>query len=312
MQTENSKIQDPLENPFTQIELKDSICLSGGALGADCQFGMNAGFAGHQVIHWSFNGHKSPAPEAEIIRLSQEQLNVADSYLFRANASLKRWVPTQKPWIANLLRRNLYQIQWSNSIYAVSSWERNGIVKGGTSWAVQMYIDRFLIDHTPMEEANLYFFDQTDAQWWKWQETWSKIESPQKPTKIYAGIGTRELTEAGKNAIRSLYTNSPYPLITGVPKVGDVIYVPDFKIEGKGLDNSIGGWIVVNRVLTVSDDIHYVCVAGINSSTDMPWEKFLKELQIPLRIQFGLNQAHYKPDYTSKNNTKMEYYRVGR
>ena len=186
------------------VSLNRDLCLSGGAKGADAQWGMTAGCSGHMVIHWSFAGHKPYAPDSEVVRLSDEQLKVADPSIVRANQTLKRRVPYDKTWLMNLIRRNYYQIKWSQSVYAVG-FLRNGNVDGGTAWATQMYMDRFLKDNEDISQCKLYLFDQLSRTWYFWNNDWSKMDGqPPKPSGIWAGIGTRDLNDDGKNAIRKL------------------------------------------------------------------------------------------------------------
>lgn len=179
--------------------LADNVCLSGGAVGADLMWGMTAGSAGHSVIHWSFKYHRSDAPPQEIVCLSEAQLLVADKYLTRANRTLRRRTLSKgSQSVLNLLRRNWYQVEHAERVYAVSEVHGNA-VKGGTGWAVQMFIDRH--NGYPCEA---YVFDQMLEQWFCWKGKWEEIPLPPKPHGVWAGIGTRKLNTAGKTAIRSL------------------------------------------------------------------------------------------------------------
>lgn len=180
------------------LKLTAPLCLSGGAEGADLQFGMCAGSAGHSVIHWSYAGHRTQAPASEVVILTPEMLAAADPFLIKANETLKRRVPFDKPWIANLLRRNLYQIMDAEAVYAVSTINK-GQVAGGTAWATQMFVDRFHQQPCPC-----YVFDQQKGTWNAWEGHWQEIQAPPPPTGVYAGIGSRELLPAGKQAIRDL------------------------------------------------------------------------------------------------------------
>lgn len=182
----------------------ENVCLSGGADGADLQFGMTAGMLGQSVIHWSFARHKSQAPAQEIVILTPEQLVQADPYLVRANKTLKRRIPRNQH-VKNLLSRNWYQVQHAERVYAVAPIE-DGMVQGGTAWATQMFIDRY--NGAPCE---CYVFDQITEKWFVWKGDWVEIETPPQPFGIWAGIGSRKLTTAGKNAIRKLmdYTGKP-------------------------------------------------------------------------------------------------------
>jgi hypothetical protein len=180
-----------------------NVCMSGGAIGADLQWGMCAGMAGHQVIHWSFDGHKSDAPETELVRIPYDLLILADEHLKVANVSLERKLPFDKPWVINLLRRNYYQVGNSNSVYAVSTIKK-GKVQGGTAWATQMYLDLH------PENPECYVFDQDEEVWYKREHSdWTAIEAPPSPSGIWAGVGTRDLNQAGKQAIRALMGYTP-------------------------------------------------------------------------------------------------------
>jgi len=190
---------------MAEIELTDSsdICLSGGADGADLQWGMCSGKAGHIVRHFIFEGHRSKAPKEELVVLTSEQLLEADAALKKANKTLKRSFPTRNNFVNSLFRRNYYQVSWANSVYAVANIE-NGMVSGGTSWAVQMFIDRF--DGKP---CPAYVYDQATSVWFSWDgadKGWNPcvLDHPPKPTGIWAGIGSRDLKDNGKDAIRNL------------------------------------------------------------------------------------------------------------
>jgi len=192
------------EQPFQDV-LKGNICLSGGAKGSDAQWGMNAGRDGQSVIHWSFDGHRHHVAEQEIVRLSEEQLQKADPALKQASKTLKRaWPGRRSVTVTALLRRNWYQVQWAESLYAVSTINKRNLVDGGTGWAVQMFLDRHAA-LAQFEPLPCYVYDQVQECWFQWVGGWKKIEVPPKPQGIWAGIGTRELNDAGKWAIRNLF-----------------------------------------------------------------------------------------------------------
>ncbi len=51
-------------------------------------------------------------------------------------------------------------------------------------------------------------FDQNKNQWFTWKDnTFVPIETPTLSNK-FAGIGTREINESGKQAIRDVYTKT--------------------------------------------------------------------------------------------------------
>lgn len=189
---------------MTPLNDDTNICLSGGADGADVQWGMCAGYAGHLVKHFGFNGHRSMAPQSEIVILTQDQLDLVDPFLVEADKTLKRWYPGKRSqFVKNLLRRNYYQVAWSDSVYAVAGLDGKGVT-GGTGWAVQMFIDRFNGEACPA-----YVFNQEEDAWYKFNGAdmvrWCHLpEGPPVPTGVWAGIGSRDLKQNGKEAIRKL------------------------------------------------------------------------------------------------------------
>jgi len=179
-------------------DLGSNICLSGGAEGADILWGKCAKATGFQVIHWSFSGHKSNAEKQDIFYLNDQQLEEADAACLQASKNLKRYFPPKNKFIQNLLRRNYYQVAWSDSVYAISTIQ-NGMVMGGTGWAVQMFLDRH--DNAP---CNAYVFCQNECRWYKWDGLWNTIYEPPTPSGIWAGVGSRDLKTTGKLAIEVL------------------------------------------------------------------------------------------------------------
>lgn len=176
-----------------------NTCLSGGANGADIQWGNSARKAGHIVIHWSFIGHNSRAPENELIRLTEEQLSEAEESVVRAAKSLRKH-PPRSSFPRNLIYRNFYQIATAERLYAVAKIQDN-MVQGGTGWAVQMFIDRY-----PNSTAEAYVYCQLAEQWYEMVVgTWAEVDYVPTPHGIWAGIGSRDLTPEGYAAIISLF-----------------------------------------------------------------------------------------------------------
>jgi hypothetical protein len=187
-------------------------CFSGGAPGADLQWGVCAAEHGHGVRHYSFAGHNSGANESQLIRLTEKQLKQADEFCQRANKTLCRRFPTRSPHSTNLLRRDWFQVREAEVCYGVGTFglrpDTNvsvgatvrGRVSGGTAWAIQMFIDRHNGD-----QCSCYFFDQTLCRWFAWNDGWLAIYAPPVPSGAYAGIGTRDLSSIGRMAICTAY-----------------------------------------------------------------------------------------------------------
>ncbi|MDE2165426.1 MAG: hypothetical protein KGJ66_03700 [Alphaproteobacteria bacterium] len=174
-----------------------NVCLSGGAPGADLAWGAVARRCGHRVIHFSFAGHRTRARRGERIVLSAAQLRTADRHLRRVARILGRRFVADDSYRSKLLRRNWFQVRDSARLYAVASFDRRGQVAGGTGWTVALFLGR-------AREA--YLFDQRRRRWLAWRGAasgWQPIARPPMPHGRWTGIGTRRLSEVGRQAIRA-------------------------------------------------------------------------------------------------------------
>lgn len=171
--------------------IQTKTCFSGGADGSDTVWENECMKAGIPVKSFTFAGHKGQrSPNA--VTLNENQLNEAFPYLERANQKLKRWIPRSKPWIANLLCRNWYQVKDAEALYAIGQLTSSGVVDGGTGWAVQMAIDRGI---------PVFVYEQNRMQWIQWKnEGWVDISSP-VIYNLFAGVGTRKINASGEQAI---------------------------------------------------------------------------------------------------------------
>jgi len=190
--------------------LNKNVCYSGGSKGSDELFGKMAESCGHYAIHWSFQMHKSMGTKENTRILPAFKLAIANDHLNIANKYLKRKFPSKSEYVNNLLRRNYYQILYSERIYAVCEFDNNMAPLGGTAWAIIMGIN-IGIDE-------IYVYETTRNSWItfkrkhfndinRYAEEWEHIDYDviPKPHGHYAGIGKSELSGDGKQAIISLY-----------------------------------------------------------------------------------------------------------
>ena len=96
--------------------------------------------------------------------------------------------------------RNWFQVRDSDAIYAIGKISYNK-VEGGTGYAVQMAINN---------DKPIHVFDQKDNTWKIYDKKSGKFVKEDTPTltKNYAGIGTREITPEGIQAIKDVYTKT--------------------------------------------------------------------------------------------------------
>jgi hypothetical protein len=199
---------------------------SGGALGADTAWdtiGKEFGMINNQ--HYWMN-NKTPKGNVEI---TNEDSVEGQQKVTSAARNMGRIEPNQQVRDERLIR-NWSQVKYSDAVFAVTTMlsvggEMNyGKVakirqgKGGTGYAIQMAIEA---------GKPVYVFDQTRKQWFKnINGTWSTSDVPTL-TKNFAGIGTREINEAGKQAIRDTYAATVSALTTAQTNLDEQMYSPN-------------------------------------------------------------------------------------
>lgn len=180
--------------------MTDYICHSGGCPGADMFWEKVGDKYGVKTIAYSFYGHVQEGKNRKI--LTNEELNEGFEAVKIASISIKRPPNPQSTYVKNLICRNWFQVKNSESVFAIGKFlgVDKKLVSGGTGWAVQMAID----NHKPT-----FVFDQPTNMWNEYDYNTNRFEImfDEIPilTKTFAGIGTRELDENGKNAIRKIY-----------------------------------------------------------------------------------------------------------
>lgn len=184
---------------------------SGGCPGADMTWEILGMDYGVKTIAYSFHNHvqESKTP----YRLSNEELEESFDHVIMASKSLKRDVLSQMPYVQNLLSRNWFQVKNSEAIFPVGKFmpalrgNRKVILKhhqvaGGTGWAVQMAVDN---------QKPVFLFEQNIGHWFTYDYSvgyFVEYEGIPTLTKNFAGIGTREINDAGILAIQEIYEHN--------------------------------------------------------------------------------------------------------
>lgn len=181
---------------------------SGGAEGADTMFEKEGEKYGIKTVAYSFYGHNTSSKNKW--DLTQNQLEEGFKIVEVANTKLKRNITTISTYVKKLLSRDWFQVKNSDCVYAVGIFKTENQVSGGTGWAIQMAIDN---------NKPIYFFEQNKNKWFKYEKghgdlNYDRFAEPDRFREIsyippltekFAGIGTRNLNENGKNAIKELY-----------------------------------------------------------------------------------------------------------
>jgi len=142
------------------------------------------------------------------LKLEQkEEIEVA--YL-QAVKDLDRKELSATSYSGKLVRRDYIQAKAADAVFAISAIVKPGelgkkgymnktnreLVDGGTGYAVQMAITM---------GKPVFVYDQVKKQWFTWNGNMFTTTETPTLTEKFAGIGTQEINEAGKQAIRDVY-----------------------------------------------------------------------------------------------------------
>lgn len=170
---------------------------SGGAQGAESEFGAQAEQHGIEEVNFTFEGHQIARSRGVRFLTHQELLqgDVSLSYVSKLmNRSYKR-----APLLKKVLQSIWHQINCAEEVFVVGAILEDNTVKGGTGWGAEF---------AKLCNKPLYVFDQDKAEWFRWSS--DKWESAQAEITRphFAGTGTRFLNDDGKKAIAELFQKS--------------------------------------------------------------------------------------------------------
>jgi len=174
------------------------VLLSGGAQGAEEAFGRCAERWGLGEENYTFAGHK-PARTRGLVVLSDaelEQGHVSPVYL---KAQMHRNYPDMNT-INRVIQSIWHQVNTASEVFVVGTINDDATVRGGTGWAAE------LGRHW---RKRVFVFDQEKNAWFRWSNgSWNVEMEPRITGARFTGTGTRDLTDQGHEAIRSLFERS--------------------------------------------------------------------------------------------------------
>ncbi|HMM38381.1 MAG TPA: hypothetical protein PKB11_06445 [Desulfovibrio sp.] len=177
---------------------KECILYSGGAGGAEAEFGAQAERYGLQEVHFSFEGHQ-PARARGLRVLTSEELALKDVSLGYVSKLMNRTF-SSAPKFRAVLQSICWQVSSGHEVFVVGSILPDGTVKGGTGWGAE---------YSKICNKPLYVFDQERKNWFQWVETeWRAAVDPIIGHHHFTGTGTRFLTDEGREAIAGLFARS--------------------------------------------------------------------------------------------------------
>jgi len=179
----------------------DCILFSGGAQGAEAEFGINAERFGVEEVNFTFEGHKVLRQRGLRV-LNREELKAGDvSFEYVSRLMNRRY--TDSPVFRKILQSIWHQINNGQEIYVVGRILKDNTVKGGTGWGAEF---------AKLCNKPLHVFDQERNAWFTWNEqNWAERKKGDEPTigqSHFTGTGTRFLEESGRKAIEGLFRRS--------------------------------------------------------------------------------------------------------
>ncbi|NIQ01250.1 MAG: hypothetical protein GWM98_13295 [Nitrospinaceae bacterium] len=173
---------------------EECTLFSGGAQGAESEFGAAAEHVGMQEINFTFDGHQTQRQRG-LRHLTQEELLQGDVSLSYVSKLMNRSYSTG-PLLKKVLQSIWHQINSAEEVFVVGKIQKDNTVKGGTGWGAEF---------AKLCNKPLHVFDQDANQWFGWNgEKWEKNNPKIEKQKI-AGTGTRFLNDDGKQAIAELF-----------------------------------------------------------------------------------------------------------
>ncbi len=179
----------------------DCILFSGGAPGAEAEFGACAERYGVEEVHFTFAGHRMARTRGVRV-LNHEELQAGDVSLEYVSRLMHRRY-TDAPTIRRILQTLWYQVNSGQEIYVVGVVQDDGTVRGGTGWGAEF---------AKLCNKPLFVFDQDRDCWQRWTgSAWTRCEGWDSPVIThphFTGTGTRTLRENGQRAIAQLFERS--------------------------------------------------------------------------------------------------------
>ena len=175
----------------------DCTLYSGGAKGAEEAFGIASERWGVQECNFTFDGHKQ-ARDRGRYALSPRELAAGDVSLVYVSRRLNRTY-SEGTLIRKVLQTLWHMVSRSQQVFVIGSIQDDGTVVGGTGWSVEL---------ARMWNKDLWVFDQDTSQWSHWTGDAWMPGVPVIESHHFTGAGTRYLTEAGREAIETLFERS--------------------------------------------------------------------------------------------------------
>ncbi|MFP4316008.1 MAG: hypothetical protein ACLFQR_07265 [Desulfovibrionales bacterium] len=173
----------------------ECILYSGGARGAEAEFGANAEKYGIQEVNYSFEGHQIERTRGMRV-LTTEELALKDVSMTYVSGLMHRSY-SSAPIFRKVLQSICWQISGGHEVFVIGEIQDDQTVKGGTGWGAE---------YAKLCNKPLYVFDQAKDGWYKWnRDHWEQVDPPVITHRHFTGTGTRFMEDNGRKAIAELF-----------------------------------------------------------------------------------------------------------
>jgi hypothetical protein len=183
------------------VDRNDYILFSGGAPGAEAEFGAQAERFGIEEVNFGFDGHVAVRTRG-LRNLNHEELKAGDVSLAYVSQLMNRRY-SDTPTFRKVLQSIWYQVNSGQEIFVVGVILPDTHVKGGTGWGAEF---------AKLCNKPLHVFDQDKNGWFTWDERQWVARTGDDLPRIehihFTGTGTRTLTDGGTRAIADLFARS--------------------------------------------------------------------------------------------------------
>ena len=171
--------------------------ISGGHKGTEAEFGRNAELWDIEELTLSYEGHVI-ARAGKIEVLSDADLARGDVSMEIVFQRLGRSFARGKG-IRRVIQSMFHIVTRGDHLFAVGWIQDDATIKGGTGWGVEL---------AKFFNRDISVFDQDKERWFKWADSQWHEDEPSIPQRTFAATGTRNLTDAGRAAIKALFERS--------------------------------------------------------------------------------------------------------
>ncbi len=170
---------------------------SGGHKGTEAEFGKLAEAWNMEEVNISFEGHNAERTGGVKV-LKQEELQKGDVSMEIVSKLMKRnYSKTDK--IRKVIQTIFHMVNNGHHVIAVGWIQADNTVKGGTGWGVEL---------AKLFNRPLSVYDQDRKGWFSWEDSQWVESTPVITAETFAGTGTRNLSEDGRQALLDLFTRS--------------------------------------------------------------------------------------------------------